>query len=1020
MADMTEVYEALRKANASGDTESVKKLVDYLGTQPAVLSKSAPAKRSYSAADVLPAAASNFVGSGAEFFKGVGQMIMNPLDTAKGLVDIGAGTIQNVLPESVVGAVNTTVANLKPSPSVATSAAKAIAPISPGASSLLLSFATPESGSSKQAVQAANAAGGFFKDRYGSWEGIKRTLAEDPVGAIADLSSLLGIGGAAATKVANVSKPVVFSGLVQGRGSLPAKVATTAAPVVGGLDTTGKVLSAVGKYTDPLLPAAAVVRYAGPAVGAIGGKIKDVFEPSGLKDKALANALENNVQLMDEAIKLLGQGKTIEEVAVALKNPGLASFVQESSDVNSAVQRLYNARREAISSRQTKVLTAAETQVRQQNEAAQQQATAALEAGLPVATASPTAPRRAVKQALAGEAATLEGRQAAMTSQLTAEQQAAEAALAQQRSALHKSLPDIDPSESGATLGQTKERLLKETQTKVTGPAYKKAFELAPDPFNIQSVVDKAKALGQDLLSVLSPNTVPSELGRIQRVFQPPTPPAPALGKGQVSSRIKTPTPETPPAMATLEDAATINRALSAAYGKLASALPSDTAATALRNNINAIRGELNAAIARGAPKEAVDAYSAAKQLHTTEVVQPFYTGKLSTTERSTRLGQPQLPPEKIVSTGLSNIQEAQAYARTFARDPAAMNVLKNGILDQFRRDVSKVTGVGKEVSADKAAQWLDANKEIVNVYDKAGMGLQSEIERISGQAQKLKVSEEALKIKGKEIPGKVAETFKAEDEAFKLASTTLGYKQTDKLREAIVKDPMVADMALTRMDAPARSSLARGVLQDAIKSGDASSILKHLDSNEQGIMRVLNAYDPKTAKATFAEMQKQANLLKLAEETGNQLKKVPTDNALTTAKKLNDLTSGMPEVQREVAKIQAELARGETFKELAAQGNISAKRLFSDELRPRILPLNRVMSFVNMLLTRLEGKLNEKLAVEIATEMANSNRAAEAIAAAKKQQLSKGATSKSIANAMVNPATLPAVQITNAMAEQQ
>lgn len=90
-------------------------------------------------------------------------MIMNPLTTAKGLVDIGAGTIQNVLPESVVGAVNTTVANLKPSPSVATSAAKAIAPISPGASSLLLSFATPESGSSKQAVQAANAAGGFLK-----------------------------------------------------------------------------------------------------------------------------------------------------------------------------------------------------------------------------------------------------------------------------------------------------------------------------------------------------------------------------------------------------------------------------------------------------------------------------------------------------------------------------------------------------------------------------------------------------------------------------------------------------------------------------------------------------------------------------------------------------------------------------------------------------------------------------------------------------------------------------------------
>ena len=34
MADMTEVYDALRKANATGDTASVKKLVDYIGTQP--------------------------------------------------------------------------------------------------------------------------------------------------------------------------------------------------------------------------------------------------------------------------------------------------------------------------------------------------------------------------------------------------------------------------------------------------------------------------------------------------------------------------------------------------------------------------------------------------------------------------------------------------------------------------------------------------------------------------------------------------------------------------------------------------------------------------------------------------------------------------------------------------------------------------------------------------------------------------------------------------------------------------
>jgi hypothetical protein len=442
-----------------------------------------------------------------------------------------------------------------------------------------------------------------------------------------------------------------------------------------------------------------------------------------------------------------------------------------------------------------------------------------------------------------------------------------------------------------------------------------------------------------------------------------------------------------------------------------------ESGANIARARLMELKSALDKSIKNDVPKEAFDLFENANKLFRDRIVGVFRTGEPANLGRTSTLNQPMLRPGDIVGKAMVDEGSTLQFLNVFKQDPAAMQNLKKGVEDLYRQ---KVLAGGKAATPEAHTAFMSTNERQLAALDNAGLGMSTRLNQIGGQVKGLATAETALTAQGQAIPSKVAEAFKAEDEAFKLASTTLGYKQTDKLREAIVRDPMVADMALTRMDAPARSSLARGVLQDAIKSGDASSILKHLDSNEQGIMRVLNSYDPKTAKATFAEMQKQANLLKLAEETGNQLKKVPTDNALTTAKKLNDLTSGMPEVQREVAKIQAELARGETFKELAAQGNISARRLFSDELRPRILPLNRVMSFVNMLLTRLEGKLNEKLAVEIATEMANSNRAAEAIAAAKKQQLSKGATSKSIANAMVNPATLPAVQITNAMAEAQ
>lgn len=767
--------------------------------------------------------------------------------------------------------------------------------------------------------------------------------------------------------------------------------------------------------------------------GAIGVGKSLAAGPGQLKYTGLAAALDNNPVLMGEVMDLLKQGKTIQEAAVITGAPGLASFFSTAVNKSSESQRMVNALRDALKAQQANQLASAEIA---SNRLIQQ--------SLPAATSRPSTPRTAVSGALAGERAALQGQeatqtaaltaqadaaaaklaeqQAARTGALTAEQQAAEAGLAQQRANLHKTLPDIDPSESGATLGQTKERLLKETQTEVTGPAYKKAFELAPEPFNIQSVVDKAKALGQDLLSVLAPNTVPSELSRIQRAFQPPEPPV-RRGIGLEKNKIQ---PETPPAMATLEDAATVNRALSAAYGKLASALPSDTAATALRNNINTIRGELNAAIARGAPAEAVDAYNAAKQLHTTEVVQPFYTGKLSTTDRSNRLGQPQLSAEQIVPTGISTIQEAKAYVRTFARDPAAMEVLKNGILDQVRRDVSKVTGAGVEVSADKARQWLAKNKEIVDVYDNAGMGLRSEVDRIASQAQGLKIAAEGVEEATKAIPGKVkaeftpaAEAlaaqeanikpsviaqFAKENEALKTASDTLNFKYVKDLRQKIVSDPMTADMALRRMDAPAKSALARGVMQDAAALKDGAKILDHLTTNETGIMRVLKASEPETAAKTFAAMKDAAETLQLVQETS---RKLPT-NAMAAAKNLDNLTQGSPEVRAVVAKIQAELATGAKFEELATQGGkagSTAAQLFQSEMKPRLLPLNRVMSIVNMLIGRLEGRIDKKLAVQIANELSTSSGAAEAVAKAQAIRTKREATN-ALLDRVARPAT--------------
>jgi len=121
--------------------------------------------QSYAMAEVPGAAIRNIPESAGKFASGVYEAVTSPVQTAKGGWDLLAGAVQNVLPKSAVEWVNTFEGN-------------------------------PDA--AKRAVDMANAAGGMFKDRYGGYENIKRTLAEDPVGAVADLSTLF-TGGALLT-----------------------------------------------------------------------------------------------------------------------------------------------------------------------------------------------------------------------------------------------------------------------------------------------------------------------------------------------------------------------------------------------------------------------------------------------------------------------------------------------------------------------------------------------------------------------------------------------------------------------------------------------------------------------------------------------------------------------------------------------------------------------------------------------------------------------------------------------------
>lgn len=152
--------------------------------------------------DVPVQAITNVPSSALEFGKGLYEAVTSPVQTAKGLLDIGAGTLRNVTPKVIADLIDRYDAN-------------------------------PEA--AQRASDTASQLGQYYKERYGSSEGFKQALASDPVGVAADISTVLSGGGGL------LKQPAAFQTALTGQ---PGKVAQLAAG-----------LSKAGEVTNPLLAA---------------------------------------------------------------------------------------------------------------------------------------------------------------------------------------------------------------------------------------------------------------------------------------------------------------------------------------------------------------------------------------------------------------------------------------------------------------------------------------------------------------------------------------------------------------------------------------------------------------------------------------------------------------------------------------------------------------------------------------------------------------------------------------------
>ena len=150
--------------------------------------------------DTAGEAVQNIPSSGIEFVKGIAEAVTSPVETAGSLFDLAAGTLNRAMPAPVRNFIN----RLDTDPA-----------------------------STRRAVQTAQQVGGVYRQRYGSVEALKRTIATDPVGAAADLSTILS-GGA---------------GAVRAGGKAVAKVAPTVAPKTARI---ANAMTRAAEVTNPI------------------------------------------------------------------------------------------------------------------------------------------------------------------------------------------------------------------------------------------------------------------------------------------------------------------------------------------------------------------------------------------------------------------------------------------------------------------------------------------------------------------------------------------------------------------------------------------------------------------------------------------------------------------------------------------------------------------------------------------------------------------------------------------------
>ena len=752
---------------------------------------------------------------------------------------------------------------------------------------------------------------------------------------------------------------------------------------------------------------AGVTPFAGTAltklVGRTGYNIAEPFLPGGkeaIKARGYMKALNDDPQLAEYASYLAAQGKTPEEIAVALEQaPGFAALLSTSRDASPLVRGQYITREREQFQPSTNQLAAGSQQASEQaaatqNALAQQTSTLAEQQAATVAQQRQAqaqalmAARAAQRGQATASRGTQQGRVGAaqqqqaneiLAAQTEAERRAAQvaaqaeqqqAAIAAQQQGIAGAVPERSQLEVGQAVTAAREQAITGLKPKVSAQ-YEKAFELAPESekFSFADVEAAATKIANDPATALNPSHAPYTYDALQMygTKTPANPNVTSSGRLKPEWQRTANIPAPKPAMVSLRDASkfiqAINKDLAAIEGM------EDAASNMTRANLTKLKQAAQASIESGVSAEAKAAYNAAAEMHRTQIVEPFRQGWVANLGRKGATGVQIQAPESVVSKILSGEDEATRFVRALGPDETAMSAVRSGILDAYRNEVIR-NGVIRP-SAHDAFMSNAKYGRALKALDDAGMDIRGELNAFGEKSRALLDRNGAVKEGTRQQVTAIDKEFTA---------------RQNQIRQQ-TKDAITAAKEAGAAERSAASERALAARSDISARGTEAraSISKQF---AERIAQAESTYKPRVEELRSMAAEADKQLAKL-----NQMGIRPQESEVNLAR----LSANNPDLRQVIAETRQMLETEADFRRISGSGKQSGGG--ASELATESAGGNRAVpwihglqsSVINFVFARLAGKVDAQLAAEIATEALNSSRFSQVLADAAKNAKGSG-----------------------------